>query len=111
MHGVQPTAKAAPTRLAPTRVVGRRAIASRRSVCIRPRRQRDHRHAHDDQEEPRDQVQRVLVLRERVADQAGAGAVGREHEREARTKAMVGPRTSRVRAPSSSKDTPEMNDR
>ena len=38
MHGVQPIAKAAPTSPAPTRVVGRRAVASRRSVCIRPMR-------------------------------------------------------------------------
>ena len=35
MHGVQPTANAAPTRLAPARVVGLRTCGIR-SVCIMP---------------------------------------------------------------------------
>ena len=85
MHGVQPTAKAAPTSPAPDQGGGppRRSRAAARSASGRAAGSATMAMPIAISRQPGDQVEHVLVPRERVADQPGAGAVGREHQREA----------------------------
>ena len=83
MHGVQPIANAAPVSSAPAE--RRPAGLPVRAVLAaeHARREPDQRQAHHDHEEAADQLQRPPVVVEQRSRPADAGAVRREHDREA----------------------------